>query len=62
MYKYGTLPNLRQQRLVSWRLVSWKIISKLFEAIRNVSKKFEKMTIPSRETLLIYELLEREPG
>ena len=30
--------------------------------ISKISKFFEKMTISSRETLLLYELFEREPG
>ena len=30
--------------------------------ISKISKFFEKMTIPSREALLLYELSEREPG
>ena len=30
--------------------------------ISKISKMFEKMTIPSRGALLLYELSEREPG
>ena len=30
--------------------------------ISNISNFFEKMTIPSRGALLLYELSEREPG
>ena len=49
--------DLRQQRLVSWRLVSWKITSKLFEAIRNVSKRFEKIRKDSRNDFeVIFQL------